>query len=134
MNKDKELIGNEKIEEALLKMHEDLSEENLAAVLTLIRERMKEGGHFVVAVTPSEAGMTLRPLKLPNGEKYFAAFTSFEEELKGADQIMSGFTAKIEQLFEMCLNAEGIEGVMLNVWDKEIKLDKNLIRIVIGNL
>ncbi|MCQ2523430.1 MAG: SseB family protein [Lachnospiraceae bacterium] len=130
MNKDRELIGNEKIEEGLLRLHEDLSDENLAAVLTTIRKRKEEGGHFVVAVTASDAGMTLRPLKLSNGKKYFAAFTSFEEELKGEDKIMSGFTASIEQLFGICLKSEEIDGIILNPWDKELKLDKNLIEIV----
>lgn len=132
MNKDKELIGNEKIEEALVKMHEDLTEENLAVVLTIIRERCKKGGHFVVAVTPSEAGMTLRPLKLSDGSRYFAAFTSFEEEMKSKDQIMSGFTASIVQIFDMCIKSEEIDGVILNAWDKELKLDKNLIRVIVG--
>ena len=45
---------------------------------------------------------------------------------------MSAFTAKISQLFQMVLEEEKIDGLILNPWNRTIMLDKNLIRIIIG--
>ena len=45
---------------------------------------------------------------------------------------MSTFLADIEQLFHMAINEEQINGVILNPWNATLKLDKRLIRIVLG--
>lgn len=45
----------------------------------------------------------------------------------------STFLADIEKLFQGALQAEGIEGVILNPWNRTIMLDKNLIQIVLGS-
>lgn len=60
------------------------------------------------------------------------AFTSFDEELKGSGSVMSTFMADIEKMFESAINAEGIEGIIINPWNRTIMLDKELIRIVLG--
>ena len=54
--KDKELAGNEIIEEYIAILQKEPSEEMLAVVLSTIRRRMREGGEFVVAVDPSIGG------------------------------------------------------------------------------
>ena len=59
--------------------------------------------------------------------------SSFEEELKGGGSVKSTFLADIEKLFQGALQAEGIEGVILNPWNRTIMLDKNLIQIVLGS-
>ena len=36
----------------------------------------------------------------------------------------------MEQLFTMALQAEGIQGVILNPWNRTLMLDKTLIKIL----
>ena len=60
------------------------------------------------------------------------AFTSFEEEMKGADKVMSAFMGNMRQLFETVLKTEGVKGIIVNPWNRTIMLDKNLIRIILG--
>ena len=62
----------------------------------------------------------------------FAAYTSFEEQMKGSNAVMSAFTAEIGKLFQMALQTEKIEGVILNPWNRTLMLNKNLIHIVVG--
>lgn len=134
MNKDINLVGNEAIVDAIVSMYDNLTDETYAYVLTLIRRRMQEGGHFVVAVNTGENDMmAMRPVKTKDGKSWFAVFTDFEEELKGKDRIMSGFTAKISQIFQLALSSEGIQGVILNPWEKPLKLDKNIMQLIVGN-
>lgn len=118
--KDKGLQGNEKIEEAILALQQEPTEELLAHALTVVRRRMREQGQFIVAVQTSD------------GKKWWSAFTGFEEELKGSGSVMSTFLTDIEQLFRMTLTAEGIEGVILNPWNRTLMLDKQLLRIILG--
>ena len=76
--------------------------------------------------------MRLQAVQTSDGGKWWSAFTGFEEELKGSGSVMSTFLTDIEQLFRMTLNAEGIEGVILNPWNRTLMLDKQLIRIILG--
>ena len=89
-NKDEGLIGNEKIEEAVLALQNEPSGERLAHTLTVIRRRMKEGGQLIVAVEPSLENMQMRlqTVKTEDGGIWWSAFTSFDEELKGADSMI----------------------------------------------
>ena len=99
---DKGLQGNETIEKAILALQEQTSQEMLAHALTVVRRRMKEGGQLIVAVDPSKASgqMEVQILKTQDGRAWWAAFTSFEEEMKGSGAVMSTFMADIRQLFE----------------------------------
>ena len=45
---------------------------------------------------------------------------------------MSTVLTDIEQLFRMTLTADGIEGVILNPWNRTLMLDKQLLRIILG--
>ena len=106
----------------------------LAHTLTVIRRRMKEGGQFIVAVEPPTGGnqMQIQAVQTPGGNSWWAAFTSFEEELKGSGSVMSTFLTGIEQAFRAVLAAEGAKGIIVNPWNRTIMLDKNLIRIILG--
>ena len=53
--KDKGLQGNEKIEEAILTLQQEPTEELLAHALTVVRRRLREQGQFIVAVEPPSA-------------------------------------------------------------------------------
>ena len=61
-----------------------------------------------------------------------SAFTSFEEELKGGGSVKSTFLTDIDKLFELTLQTDEIEGVILNPWNRTIMLDKYLIEIILG--
>ena len=56
ISQDETLKGNEKIEEAILGLQEETSQEMLAHVLTVIRRRMNENGQVIVAVEMESAG------------------------------------------------------------------------------
>ena len=137
MNKraqDEGLIGNAKIEEAVLALQNEPSQEMLAHTLTVIRRRMKEGGQLVVAVEPSleSTQMKLQTVKTADGVSWWAAFTSFDEELKGAGSVMSTFLSDIGKLFETALEVPEINGIILNPWNRTIMLDKELIKIIMS--
>lgn len=104
----------------------------LAHALTVIRRRMKEGGQVIVDVEPSVAGtqMNLKVVETGDGAKWWSAFTSFEEELKGADSVKSTFLSDMDQLFDMALAVPDIQGIALNAWNRTMMLDKHLIRII----
>lgn len=131
---DKGLQGNETIEKAILALQEQTSQEMLAHALTVVRRRMKEGGQLIVAVDPSKASgqMEVQILKKQDGRTWWAAFTSFEEEMKGSGAVMSTFMADIRQLFEAAASEETICGIIINPWNRTLMLNKALIRIVLG--
>lgn len=131
---DKGLQGNETIEKAILALQEQTSQEMLAHALTVVRRRMKEGGQLIVAVDPPKVSgqMEVQILKTQDGRTWWAAFTSFEEEMKGSGAVMSTFMADIRQLFEAAASEETICGIIINPWNRTLMLNKALIRIVLG--
>lgn len=145
--KDNELKGNELIENAIEALQKEPSEEMLAHTLTVIRRRMNDNGQFIIAVEPpmpgypSEHGkiscqqgygLQLKAVKTADEKLWWTAFTSFDEEVKGADSVMSTFMTDIRKLFDTALNVDEIEGIILNPWNRTIMLDKKLIKIIIG--
>ena len=108
----------------------------LAHTLTVIRRRMREKGQFILSVEPPTGDNQLRigTVKTGDGKVWWAAFTSFEEELKGGGSVQSTFLTDIDQLFNSALQVNEIEGIILNPWNRTIMLDKNLINIILGNI
>ena len=144
--KDEGLIGNEKIEEAIAALQQEPSKELLAHALTVLRRRMREQGQFILAVDMPQdqsgmpqmmanpaAPMQIQAVQTADGKAWWVAFTSFEEELRGADQVKSTFLADLEQIFRTALTVNEIEGVILNPWNRTMMLNKNLIQIVLGD-
>ena len=131
---DEGLQGNKKIETAIAALQQEPSEEMLAHTLTVIRRRMKEGGQFIIAVEPPKGDdqMQVQAIQTPDGNRWWAAFSSFEEELKGSGSVMSTFLTGMEQAFRTVLMAEEVNGIIVNPWNRTIMLDKNLIRIILG--
>ena len=115
------LCGNEKIEEAIAALQQEPTQEMLAHTLTVIRRRMQENGQIRV-----------QAIKTADGKAWWAAFTSFEEELKGGGSVKSTFLANIDKLFASALTVPEIAGVIINPWNRTIQLDKNLIQIIEG--
>jgi len=106
--KDKGLQGNEKIEEAILALQQEPTEELLAHALTVVRRRMREQGQFIVAVEPPSAdvkeavmkaagtAMRLQAVQTSDGKKWWSAFTGFEEQLKGSGSVIPhGYRAAV---------------------------------------
>ena len=135
-NTDKGLWGNEKIEEAIAGLQKETTQEMLAHTLTVIRRCMKADGQFIIAVEPpkGDGQIRLEAIKTEDGRSWWAAFTSFEEELKGGGSVQSTFLTDIAQLFNSALQVNEIEGIILNPWNRTIMLDKNLINIILGNI
>ncbi|MDO4977142.1 MAG: SseB family protein [Eubacteriales bacterium] len=133
MEKDQTLRGNESIEKSIIKFKKSMTDENLTHTLSLLRKRMKEKGHFVVAVKMAASGnMELRTVKTQDGKEWFAVFTSFEEQNNGGDNIKSTFTAEMEQVFQICFQSPNVEGILLNPWNLSLKMDKTIISIIMG--
>lgn len=137
--RDEGLIGNEKMEEAIAALQQEPGEELLAHALTVVRRRMREKGQVILAVDmPQEQSATpatpmqIQAVKTADGKAWWVAFTSFDEELRGGDQVKSTFLAELEQIFRTALTVPEIEGVILNPWNRTMMLDKSLIRIVLG--
>lgn len=133
-NRDEGLNGNETIEQAIYALQQEPTQEQLAHTLTVLRRRMKEHGQLVVAVEPNPASsqMQLRAIQTADGANWWYAFTSFDEELKGAEAVQSTFLVDIDKLFDAALPVPEISGVILNPWNRTLQLDKTLIRIIKG--
>jgi len=134
MNKDESLVGNEVIEENIKALKENFTDENLSVVLTTIRKRIIDRGQFVVAVdaTSGTENLSLKTANL-NGKKWFVAYTSFDEEMKGNLSVMSGFLADIGQIFDMALKTGEVEGLLLNPYGNMLTLNKQIIEVVKGD-
>ena len=87
--KDEGLRGNEKLEQAIYALQQQPTQEQLAHTLTVLRRRMKENGRLVAAVQPDNGTgqMQLRTVRTADGELWWYAFTSFDEEMKGAEAV-----------------------------------------------
>ena len=131
---DEGLLGNEKIEDAIAALQQQPTQELLAHALTVVRRRMRENGQVIIAVEPNAAAgqMKLQAVKTSDGNSWWAVFTSFDEELKGGGSVKSTFLTDIDKLFELTLQTDEIEGVILNPWNRTIMLDKYLIEIILG--
>lgn len=132
MKTDKGLIGNELIEDAISELTNNFTEENLAVTLSKIKKRMLDKGQFVVGVDTSENSISNLSLKTVNfqGKKWFIAFTSFDEELKGKSGVMSGFLADIDQILDIALKSEEINGIILNPHGSMLTMNKDIIKII----
>ena len=132
--KDKKVTVNDKIEKAIAGLQKETTQEMLAHTLTDIRRRMKEAGQLIIAVEPpsGDGQLRLEAVRTEDGKNWWVAFTSFEEELKGGGSVKSTFLTDIDKLFELTLQTDEIEGVILNPWNRTIMLDKYLIEIILG--
>lgn len=130
---DQGLAGNETIEQYIEMLQKEPSQEMLAVTLTSIRRRMQAGGQMIVALDAGAGTqMQIQMMQVENGEKWLPVFTSFEEEMRGNTGVMSTFMADIRQLLEMALTETQVEGLLINPWNKSLRLDKGLIRIILG--
>ena len=129
-----ELKGNEKIEEAILMIQQEPSMDTLSFAILSINRRMREGGKLILSVesaAPAEGQLPIRVLEI-DGEEWWVAFTSFEEQSKGSDAIQSTFLVDMDQLFHAAMSEKRVGGIVLNPWNRTLQLDRKLIAMVIG--
>ena len=131
---DEGLQGNERIEKAILALQQEPTEELLAHTLTVLRKRMQEKGQFIVEVEPpvGDGTMKLQTIRTKDGGLWWMVFTGFDEELRGSGSVMSTFMADMGQLFRSAVSVEDIQGVIVNPWNRTLMMDKNLIKITLG--
>ena len=130
---DKGLAGNEKLEEQIMMLQKEPSPEMLSVVLTTVRRRMKEHGEMIVPVEADPSGnLRVQIMQIENGEKWLAVYTSFEEQMMGGQSGQSTFLSEIGQLFRMVLHENSVEGLLVNPWNRSLRLSRDLIRIVLG--
>lgn len=132
---DKTLQENDNIESAIASLQHEPSQEMLAHALTVIRRRMNEHGELIIAVDPSSAatGLQVQAIQTDDNRKWWVAFTSFDEELKGSGSVMSTFLTDMKQLFNSAIATHNIQGIIINPWNRTIMLDKTLLRIILGD-
>ncbi len=67
--KDQGLCGNERIEAAIAGLQQETSQEHLAHTLTVIRQRMREGGQLIIAVEPpnGDGGLRIQAVRTEDG-------------------------------------------------------------------
>lgn len=130
------LQGNERIEAAIAGLQQEASQEHLAHTLTVIRQRMREGGQLIIAVEPPKGDGQLRiqAVQTENGQSWWTVFSGFEEELKGSDSVKSTFLTDMRQLFTQAVQTEEIQGIILNPWNRTLMLDKTLLRVILGQM
>ena len=126
ISQDETLKGNEKIEEAILGLQKETSQEMLAHVLTVIRRRMNENGQ--VEMNPGNTQMAVKSVQTEDGKCWWYAFTSFDEEMKGPESVKSTLLTDIGKLFDAAMTVPEIEGVILNPWNRTIMLDNHQTR------
>lgn len=128
--RDSFLNGNEMIEDAIRKYYVDFSDDNLTAVLEVIRERMHADGHFLLPVITDpedEGSFGFRTLNTKDGNVWCAAFTSREEFDKGEkSHILSNF---IDSTLKACLETD-VMGIVINPWGQSLTLDKEMIDLI----
>jgi hypothetical protein len=130
---DKGLAGNEKLEEQIMMLQKEPSPEMLSVVLTTVRRRMKEHGEMIVPVEADPSGnLRVQIMQIENGEKWLAVYTSFEEQMMGGQSVQSTFLSEIGQLLRMVLHENSVEGLLVNPWNRSLRLSRDLIRIVLG--
>lgn len=130
------LQGNERIEAAIAGLQQETSQEHLAHTLTVIRQRMREGGQLIIAVEPPKGDGQLRiqAVQTEDGGSWWTVFTGFDEELKGSDSVKSTFLTDMRQLFTQAVQTEEIQGIILNPWNRTLMLDKTLLRVILGQM
>ena len=134
MEKGSRINENQKIEIAIEQLQKVPSQEMLAHALTVLRRSMNDGGELIPAID-QDAGtgaLKMRVLSTKDGKSWFLAYTSFEEQRKDSNPVMSAFTAGIRELFRMTLDEKQVDGLIINPWNRTIMLNKRLISIILG--
>lgn len=124
------MFQSEKLEAAIRQTYMDSSRDCLAKLLFALLEAGKEGGQLIVPVAAQGEDAAGEPLRVQteDGSMWLAGFTSKEEYELGesCDTVSWGYFAYMEKTME----AEEVQGIMLNPWGNAFLFSKELIRMV----
>ena len=97
------------MEQAILSLQQNPTQEMLAHALTVCTQT--DAGSWTAYRGRGAAGRKIsrcacKAIQTDDGKKWWAAFTSFDEELKGGGSVMSTFLTDMEKLFVSALSVD----------------------------
>lgn len=124
------LEGNVLIESVIARYHEDDNEDNLRAIVEMIRVQMQMDGHFLIPVEMERGEQTkfqFKTLRMEDDQDWAVAFTSWDELQNGPkSEVLSCF---IDQALKMC-NGMDVPGLIINPFGQPFALTKELIEFI----
>ncbi len=124
------LEGNVMIESMIARYHEDDNEDNLRAVVEMIRVQMQMDGHFLLPVLMERGEQTkfqFKTLRMEDDQDWAVAYTSWDELQKGPkSEVLSCF---IDQALKMCKGMD-VPGIVINPFGQPFALTKELIEFI----
>ncbi len=123
------LAGNETITAAFEAYRREGSKEALRGIADALRERMHEGGHFLVPVFTAEDGTEsqIQAATDLDGKSWQVIFTSREEYEKGAPSRL--LSRPIREVLEKCVDSTS-DGYVVDPWEKPFFLTRELIEFL----
>lgn len=121
---------SEKLEAAIRSVYSDNGKDSLAKLLFALLEAGNQGAQLIVPVAEQGADAAGEPLRVQteDGSMWLAAFTSEGEYRLGesCDTVFSGYFDYMEKAME----AEEVQGIMLNPWGNAFLFSRELIQMV----
>lgn len=137
------MLHNDKIEESLINWKQNQNSVTLSKMLEIIATESEEcaglilsvnsdfiptGADNIVLFTGTERGDIHRLIDKA-GKSYALIFTSKERFQECNDT--SGFVVFIDELFELLVEKEELDGMVINIGQEDIAFNKYMMRVVI---
>ena len=131
------LMGNERIEEAIHRLAQNPNQEGMIETLHLIKDRMLEGGHFLIPVDrdyeeveeDGASAYRLRTLTLEDGDSVLVAFTNEHETRRSMDtRIISNF---MEPFLQAVVQSQQTSGLVINPWGESLYIPAELLEMIL---
>lgn len=138
------MLANEKIETAMKGYTENPSSETFLSMMTAMIERDAEDGGFILSIHSEEIEpgaenivvfqndkhkkLTITNVEIGNESRYALAFTSKRRFMTCNDT--SGIVMFIGELVELMAHSDQVDGLILNLENEEIILDKRIIMVL----
>lgn len=137
------MLDNDKIEKYLISWKQNQNSETLSKMLEIIAAESEEctglilsvnsdsipsGADNIVLFTGTERGDIHRLIDKA-GKSYAMTFTSKERFQECNDT--SGFVMFIDELFEILVEKEELDGMVINIGQEDIAFNKFMMRVVI---
>lgn len=118
------------LENRIEKLLSDVNYENLAEVMSFIKTNIDI--ELIVAIKGGGSGLQLAPVKTGDGKRFFAMFTSFDEQMKGPSKVQSTYEVSFKSIFDFVLKNDEIDGVIINPWGHAFRMEKPIIQVIAG--
>lgn len=120
-----------KLEEKIGVLLDNTTYENLADILTFIRDNIET--ELIVAVKGGNGGLELNPVKTGDGKRFFAMFTSFDEQMKGPSKVQSTYEVSFKSIFDFVMKSNEVDGIMINPFGRAFRMEKQLIEVIVNS-